>query len=101
MGDTYQLWNTLTKLSCESCFALLLQQSYAEFHKMDCSLIVKKIAEIHNELDEMFNEDKDVIQKDELGNQILPKKVVQEDYENSFVSVRSATANLNQDDTDS
>jgi hypothetical protein len=69
-GDTYQFWNLLTKHSCESRLAIFLQQSYAEFHKMDRRLIVKNIAEIHNELDEMFHEDEDVIQEDELGNQI-------------------------------
>jgi hypothetical protein len=68
---------------------------------MDRSLIVKKIAEIQNELDEMFDEDKDVIQEDELGNQILPNKIIQEDDDNSFVLVTSAMAALNRDDTDS
>jgi hypothetical protein len=100
-GDTYQFWNPSTKHSCESRLAVFLQQSYAECHKMDRSLIFKKIAEIHNELDEMFHEDKDVIQEDELGNQILPKKIVQEDDDNSFVSVASAMADLNINDTDS
>jgi hypothetical protein len=71
---------------------------------MDCSLVVKKIAAIHNELDEMFDEDEDedVIQEDELGNQILPKRIFQEDDDaDSFVSVTSAVSDLNQDDTDS
>jgi hypothetical protein len=99
-GDTYQFWNPLIKHNCESCLAVVLQQSYAEFHKMDCSLVVKKIAEIKNKLDEMFNEDGNVIQEDELGNQILPKKIIQEDDDNSFVLVISAMADLNQDDTD-
>jgi hypothetical protein len=54
-GDAYQFWNPLTKHSCESRLAVCLQQSYAEFHKMDCSLVVKKIAEMHNELDEIFD----------------------------------------------
>jgi hypothetical protein len=67
-GDTFQFWNPLTKHSCEYCLAVFLQQSYAEFHKMDCSLIFKKIAEIQNELDEMLDEDNDVIQEDALGN---------------------------------
>jgi hypothetical protein len=68
---------------------------------MDCTLIVKKNAEIHNELDDVFDEDKDVIQEDELGNQILPKKIFQDDDNDSFVSVTSAMADLNRDDTES
>jgi hypothetical protein len=81
--------------------AVFLQQLYAELKKMDCTLVMKNIAEIHNELDEMFDEDNDVIQEDELGNQILPKQIVQEYDDNSFVLVTSAMADLNHNDTDS
>jgi hypothetical protein len=70
---------------------------------MDRTLSVKKIAEIRDELNEMYDEDDDVIPEDDDGNQTLPKKVNQEDdYNNElFVSVTSATADLNHDDTDS
>jgi hypothetical protein len=59
---------------------------------MDHSLIAKKIAEIQYELDEIFDEDNDAIQEDELGNQILPKQIVKENDDDSFVSVTSAMA---------
>jgi Reverse transcriptase (RNA-dependent DNA polymerase) len=69
---------------------------------MDRTLIVKKIAEICDELNEMYDEDDNVIPEDDDGNQILPKKFIQEDnYSKLFVLVTSAMADLNCDDTDS
>jgi hypothetical protein len=70
-GDTYTLWNPITKHVFESRSAIFLDQTYADFHKLDKSQIAKQVASITNELNEMFDEDEDVI-KEETENDYLP-----------------------------
>jgi hypothetical protein len=43
-GDTYTFWNPMTKNVFESCSAIFLEQTYANFHKQDNSQISKQVA---------------------------------------------------------
>jgi hypothetical protein len=83
-GDTYTFWNTITKHVFESRSAIFLEQTYADFYKLDKSQIAKQEATITDELNEMFDEDEDVtkevIEDDYLLNQI--EKEEDEDFIN-------------------
>jgi hypothetical protein len=68
-GDTCTFWNPITKHVFELRSAKFLDQTYAEFYKLDKSQIAKKVATITDELNETFDEDEDVI-----------KEVIEDDY---------------------
>jgi hypothetical protein len=50
-------------------FSIFLDQTYAEFHKLDKSQIAKQVATITDELNEIVDEDEDII-----------KEVIEDDY---------------------
>jgi hypothetical protein len=53
--DTYYFWIPITKHVVEPCSAVFLQQTNADFYKLDISQISKNFAIITNELNEMFD----------------------------------------------
>jgi hypothetical protein len=57
-----------------------LDQTYADFHKLDKSKIAKQVATVTNELNEMFDEDEDVI-KEEIESDYLPNQIKEEESE--------------------
>jgi hypothetical protein len=85
-GDTYTFWNPITKHVFESHSAIFLQQSYANFHKLDKSQVAKQFATIADELNEMFDVDEDVTPEDEDGNH-LPNQTNNEDNEEDGDSI--------------
>jgi hypothetical protein len=66
----------ITKQVIESCSAVFLQQIYAEFHKLGKPQISKQFATITDELNEMFDEYKDVIPVDDDGINYLVKDYI-------------------------
>jgi hypothetical protein len=73
-GDTYTFWNPITKDIVESHSAIFLNQTYAEFQKLDKSQIAKQVATITDELNEMFDEDEDVT-KEAIEGEYLPNQI--------------------------
>jgi hypothetical protein len=87
-GYTYTFWNPITKHVFESRSAIFLQQTYAEFHKLDKSQIAKQFATIKDSLNKMFDEDEDVTPEDDEGNH-LPNQMnnEDEDEDSKFVTI--------------
>jgi hypothetical protein len=69
-GDTYTIWNPITKHVIESQSAIFLQQTYADFHKIDKLQAAKQFAIFTDELNEMLDEDEDVTPVDDAGNNL-------------------------------
>jgi hypothetical protein len=89
-GDTYTFWNPITKHDIESLSAIFLQQTYADFHKLNKSIIPNQFAAITDELNEMFNSDEDVIPVDDDGNNLPNQRLnLDDDYneDEEFVSI--------------
>jgi hypothetical protein len=61
--DTHTFWNPITKHVFESRSAIFLDQTYADFHKLDKSQFAKQVATLTDELNETFDEDEDIIKR--------------------------------------
>jgi hypothetical protein len=83
--DTYKFWNPITKHIFESCSAIFLEQTYTDFHKLDKSQITKQAATITDELNEVFDEDKDGM-KEEIENDYLSNQIEDEEDDN-FINI--------------
>jgi hypothetical protein len=65
---------------------MFLDQTYADFHKIDKLQIPKQVATITNELNEMFDEDEDVIKEEKEDNNYLPDQICEEEDED-FINI--------------
>jgi hypothetical protein len=65
-----------------------LDQTYAEFHKLDKSQFAKQVATITDELNEMFDEDKDVINA-EIEDDYLPNQLnnTEDEEDEDFIEI--------------
>jgi hypothetical protein len=60
--DVYNFWNPKACQCIQSFTAVFLKVKYSSFYKIDKEQIAQQIADVHDELGEIYDSDKDVIQ---------------------------------------